>query len=85
MTSYDFPRTSYNVIVFFLIIQKDAKLLTSSLWYFKVKHLSFHMPQTRVQYLCNILCNRKTNVIEFIFVHGSCIEVVNLKAIIDNN
>ena len=35
------------------------------------------MPQTRVQYLCNFLCNRKNKVTEFVFVNESGCEGVN--------
>ena len=53
-------------------------LPASSLWDFKVKNLSFYMPQTRVQYLCNFLCNRKNKVTEFVFVHESGSEGVKI-------
>ena len=41
------------------------------LLYFKAKNMSSYMPQTRVQYLCNFLCNPKNNITEFVFVQES--------------
>ena len=35
------------------------------------------MPQTRVQYLCKFLCNRKNKVTEFVFVDESGCEGIN--------
>ena len=66
-------------IVFIKIAWKYTKLPKSSLCYFKVKNPSFHMPQTRVQYLCKFLCNRKKGFTEFVSVHESGGEVIKSK------
>ena len=61
---------------FFKITWKVTKLSSSSLWHIKDKNRSLDMPQTRVQYLCNFLCNRKKKITEFVSVHGSSAEGV---------